>query len=264
MPKPIRDLFCLSGRVALVTGGAGHLGTAISRALAEAGATAVIASRNLAECRRLAARLEADGLRALTVRMDVTSDASVKRALAEVKRRAGRLDIVVNNAYACVPKRLGELTPTEYTRTLDGCLTSAFRVANAALPLIEKSPAASIVNISTMYALVSPDPATYEGTPYMSPPGYGEAKAGMIQMTRYLAAYLALRGVRVNAVSPGPFPHGKSASDRKFMKRLAECCLLGRTGRPEEIGGAVLFLASDASSFITGQNLVVDGGWTVR
>ena len=137
-------------------------------------------------------------------------------------------------------------------------------MATAALPLLEKSPAASIVNISTMYALAAPDPAMYEGTPYLSPPGYGEAKAGMLQMTRYLAAFLAPRGVRVNAVSPGPFPHGKSASDRKFVRRLAERCLLGRTGRPEEIGGAVLYLASDASSFVTGQNLVVDGGWTAR
>ena len=103
-------LFDLTGRAALVTGGAGHLGTAISRALAEAGARVVIASRDLAECRRLAAQLEADGLRALAVRMDVTSDASVKRALAEIRRRAGRLDVVVNNAYTGVFKRLGELT----------------------------------------------------------------------------------------------------------------------------------------------------------
>jgi NAD(P)-dependent dehydrogenase (short-subunit alcohol dehydrogenase family) len=264
MPTPIRDLFSLTGRVALVTGGAGHLGTAISRALAEAGATVVIASRDLAKCRRLAAELETDGLRALAVRLDVNSDGSVKRALAEVKRRAGRLDILVNNAYSGVFKRLGEIAPKEYGKTLDGCLTSAFRVTTAALPLLAKSPAASVVNISTMYALVAPDPRTYQGTPYLSPPGYGEAKAGMLQMTRYLAAYLAPRGVRVNAVSPGPFPHGKSATDRKFVTRLAQRCLLGRVGRPEEIGGAVLFLASDASSFVTGQNLVVDGGWSVR
>ena len=260
----VRGLFDLSGRVALVTGGAGHLGTAMSRALAGAGATVVVASRDVGNCRRLAKELESGGAGALAVRMDVTSDSSVARGLAEVRRKLGRLDVVVNNAYSGVFKRLGELTPREYTKTLDGCLTSAFRVTTAALALLEKSPAASVVNVSTMYALVAPDPRAYEGTPYLSPPGYGDAKAGMIQQTRYLAAALAAKGVRVNAVSPGPFPHGRSASDRRFLTRLSERCLLGRTGRPEEIMGAVLFLASDASSFVTGQNLVVDGGWTTR
>ena len=262
--KSVARLFDLTGRVALVTGGAGHLGAAISRALAEAGSTVVIASRDLAKCRRLAGQMGAAGLRALAVRMDVTDDRSVRRALAEVARRAGRLDVLVNNAYAGVFKRFGEISPREFSATLDGCLTSAFRVTLAALGLLRKSPAASIVNVATMYALVAPDPRTYQGTPYTCPPGYGEAKAGMLQMTRYLAAFLAAEGVRVNAVSPGPFPHGQSASDRKFVARLAGHCLLGRTGRPQEIKGAVLYLASDASSFVTGQNLVVDGGWSAR
>jgi gluconate 5-dehydrogenase len=256
-------IFDLSGRVALVTGGAGHLGTEISRALAGAGATVVVASRGLARCRKLAAEICASGGAALAMRVDVTGDASVRRALGEVARRCGQLDVVVNNAYAGVFKRLGELTPREFSATLDGCLTSAFRVTSAALPLLRRSPAASVVNISTMYALVAPDPEVYRGTRWLSPPGYGEAKAGMLQLTRHLAAQLAADGVRVNAVSPGPFPHGKSAADRKFVARLAGRCLLGRTGRPEEIRGAVLYLASGASSFVTGQNLVVDGGWTV-
>jgi gluconate 5-dehydrogenase len=260
----VQDLFDLSGRTALVTGGAGHLGTAISRALAEAGAEVVIASRNLGECRKAAAAILADGLAAFAARMDVTSDSSVRRALAEVRGRTGRLDIVVNNAFAGVFKPLGKLSPADYSATLAGSLTSAYRVTVAALPLLRKSPAASVVNVSTMYALVAPDPELYRGTPYLSPPGYGEAKAGMLQMTRYLASFLAADGIRVNAVSPGPFPHGKSAKSRLFLKRLAARCVLGRTGRPEEIKGAVLFLASDASSFVTGQNLVVDGGWTTR
>jgi NAD(P)-dependent dehydrogenase (short-subunit alcohol dehydrogenase family) len=260
----INELFDLSGRAALVTGGAGHLGTAISWALAEAGALAVVASRDLGACRRLAGEIRAAGLSALAVRMDVTSDASVRHALAEIRRRAGRLDVVVNNAFAGVFRPLGKISPADYSATLQGSLTSAYRVTTAALPLLRKSPAPSVVNVSTMYALVAPDPELYRGTPFLSPPGYGEAKAGMLQMTRYLASFLAAGGIRVNAVSPGPFPHGKSARSPAFMKRLAARCALGRTGRPEEIKGAVLYLASDASSFVTGQNLVVDGGWTIR
>lgn len=261
--RTIAELFDLEGRVALVTGGAGHLGSAISGALAEAGATVVIASRNLARCRKRAAGIRRWGGKALELKLDVTEDASAGKALAQIRKRTGRLDVLVNNALAGYGKAFARSSTKDYARMLDGALTSAFRMSKFALPLLKKSPAASVVNISTMYALVSPDPATYAGTPFFSPAGYGEAKAGMLQLTRLLAAELA-PGVRVNAISPGPFPSGASGRNRKFTRRLAGRCLLGRTGRPVEMKGAVLFLASDASSFVTGQNLVVDGGWIVR
>ena len=260
----ISQLFDLSGRVALVTGGAGHLGSSISRALAEAGATVVIASRDTAKCRRLAAAIVREGGSAFAVKLDVTSDASAQRAVAATKKRAKRLDVLVNNAFAGSFKPLKSTTTRDFAATLEGCLTSAFRMTAAALPLLKKSKAASVVNISTMYALVAPDPELYTGTPYLSPTGYGEAKAGMLQLTRNLAAQFAADGIRVNAISPGPFPQGASARNKKFMRRLAARCLLGRTGQPEEVKGVALFLASDASTFVTGQNLVVDGGWSVR
>lgn len=262
--KTIAELFDLDGRVALVTGGAGHLGSAISEALAEAGATVAIASRNLANCRKRAREIESWGGSAVALKLDITSDASAKKCIAALKKRAGRLDILVNNALAGSFKSFSKTSTKDFTATLDGCLTSAFRLTKFALPLLKKSPAASVINVSTMYALVSPDPAMYAGTPFRSAIGYGEAKAGMLQLTRRLAAQLAPDGVRVNAVTPGPFPQGRSARDRKFMGRLAARCLPGRTGKPVEIKGAALYLASDASSFVTGQNLVVDGGWTVR
>ncbi len=262
--KTIAELFDLDGRVALVTGGAGHLGSAISEALAEAGATVAIASRNLANCRKRAREIESWGGSAIALKLDITSDASAKKCIAAVKKRAGRLDILVNNALAGSFKPFAKTSTKDFTATLDGCLTSAFRLTRFALPLLKKGPAASVINVSTMYALVAPDPATYAGTPFLSPVGYGEAKAGMLQLTRRLAAQLAADGVRVNAISPGPFPHEKTRKSRKFMRRLAERCLLGRAAAPVEIKGAALYLASDASSFVTGQNLVVDGGWTVR
>ncbi len=260
----IAELFDLEPRVALVTGGAGHLGSAISEALAEAGASVVIASRNLANCRKLAKRIELWGGSALALKLDVTGDASVKKCIAEVRKRYRRLDVLVNNAFAGSFKPFAKTVPRDFSKTINGCLTSAFRMTRAALPLLRKSPAASVINISTMYALVAPDKATYKGTPFLSPAGYGEAKAGMLQLSRSLASELAEDGIRVNSVSPGPFPHGDTTKNRTFMKRLADRCLLGRYGQPAEIKGAALFLASDASSFVTGQNLVVDGGWTVR
>jgi gluconate 5-dehydrogenase len=121
----------------------------------------------------------------------------------------------------------------------------------------------SIINISSMYGTVSPQPTAYRERPqYHNPPAYGAAKAGVQQYTRYAACHLAPHGVRVNGISPGPFPHGQAARDEVFVAELEKRVPLGRIGRPEEIAGAAVFLLSDAASYITGHNLAVDGGWT--
>src|SRR5207237_9822187 len=127
----------------------------------------------------------------------------------------------------------------------------------------------SIVNICTMYAVVAPSPDLYEGTDFLNPPGYSAAKAAMLSFTRYTASYWGKYGVRANAILPGPFSNtdydgpNSVASGSPFIDRLKARTCLKRIGRPEELAGALLFLASDASSFLTGQALLVDGGWTV-
>ena len=127
----------------------------------------------------------------------------------------------------------------------------------------------SIINIATMYALVAPSPHLYEGTAFLNPPGYSAAKAGMVALTRYMASFWGPAGIRANAILPGPFSNtqdtGSNAvrGDEAFLDRLRQRTCLGRIGRPAELIGALLFLASDASSYMTGQTLVVDGGWTI-
>ena len=121
----------------------------------------------------------------------------------------------------------------------------------------------SIVNVSSMYGMVSPQPSLYaEHERFHNPPGYGAAKAGLLQFTRYAATHLAAKGIRVNALSPGAFPSPQVQRSEGFVRALEQRVPLGRIGQPEELGGAVVFLLSDASSYMTGHNLVVDGGWT--
>jgi len=133
----------------------------------------------------------------------------------------------------------------------------------ACLPYLKKTEG-SIVNISSMYGMVAPDPVMYEGTPFPpNPPNYGAGKAALIQLTRYAAVQLAEDNVRVNSISPGSFPDESVQEEDNFVERLEKRVPLGRIGQPKEVGNAVAFLVSPASSYITGHNLVVDGGWTV-
>jgi gluconate 5-dehydrogenase len=120
-----------------------------------------------------------------------------------------------------------------------------------------------IINISSMYGIVSPDPRIYGDSGYNNPPDYGAGKAGIIQFTKYAACHLAAKGIRVNAVSPGPFPGAEVQKNEAFITNLKNKVPLGRIGQPADLKGVVVFLASDASSYITGQNIIVDGGWTV-
>jgi gluconate 5-dehydrogenase len=136
-----------------------------------------------------------------------------------------------------------------------------FRCTKLVLPFLNDN--ASIINIGSMYGLVSPDPGIYGTTGLDNPGSYGAGKAAIVQFTRYCAVHLAPRKIRVNCISPGPFPDAAAQKNRTFLRALSRKVPLGRVGRPEEIQGAVIFLASAASGYVTGQNIIVDGGWTI-
>lgn len=264
---PADRLFRLDGRVAFVSGAAGHLGRAISTALAEAGAHVILNGRRRDKLEALKEALLARGFRASVACFDVTDDSSVADGFSDISRTHGRLDVLVNNAYEGSPGTLESSRSEDFVRAYDVAVVAAYRCLMASkrllLKAVETTGHASVINIASMYASVSPDPSIYSSTGMDNPPFYGAAKAALVQFTRYAACHLGPEGIRVNAVSPGPFPRESVAQKHPaFWRELSRKCPMGRVGQPAELKGAILFLASDASTYVTGINLPVDGGWT--
>ena len=258
----VLDRFSLRGRVALVTAGAGpQFGQSISVALAEAGATLITASRSLERNEDYAAELRAKGHDAHGLACDVSDIDSIDRLHSEVVKKFGRLDVLVNSALARDGHARGlmEQTPDDWRHTADGDFIGLFRLCQKFGGLMAEQQQGAIINISSIYGLVSNDLTLYEDTTMVQPPSYNFVKAGMINYTRYLACYLGRHGVRANCLSPGGFFNNQPAP---FLERYEKRVPLGRMLGHEDLQGAVVFLASDASRYVTGANLMVDGGWT--
>ena len=261
--KKFPDIFSLNGKVAIITGGSGHLGKSLTRALSEAGAQTIIASRNFQNSDRFAQKINSTRCKPIAIQVDVTEKQSVWNLVDKVKEEYGKLDILVNCAANSRIENIEKMSVEDWDFTINNSLNSVFLTTQAVIEPMKKE-GGSIINISSMYGLVSPYPTIYGDTGYNNPASYGAAKAGILQFTRYCACHLAKYSIRVNAISPGAFPSQdvqKRSPD--FIKSLSERIPLNRIGDPWELKGAVVFLSSEASSYITGQNIIVDGGWTV-
>lgn len=264
-PPHLHELNSLKGRVAVVTGGAQNFGLEIATGLGEAGADLAITSRDLAKAARtavdLAARLR---VRVLPIALDIMSEDSVRQAFAAIHTHYGRIDVLVNNAGGHVPGSSGDVLGENlavWNGYVQANLTGTFLCIREAASFMARRKSGSIINISSITSLIGRDREIYADCAGMKNPlGYTAAKAGVLGLTFDAAADLAKHGIRVNAVSPGGFERGQPAA---FIGRYAVRTMLGRMGRDGwDLKGPVAFLASDAARYVTGQNLLVDGGFT--
>jgi NAD(P)-dependent dehydrogenase (short-subunit alcohol dehydrogenase family) len=256
----VQQLFDLSGRTAVITGATGHLGSALAAALAEAGARVIATSRDRENAQAVAAGLQGPQQgRHIGVALDQMDEASIERGFDET-HQAGPIHILVNNGHEPLAADWRAVTGEQFTRQLanaTGYFLLARRMRDQA---VEHGVPASIIMLGSMYGVVGSYPDAYEGICSPSPVAYQTLKGGIIQLARHLAVYWAKDRVRVNCLSPGPFP-GPAASP-EMVRRLQTKSPMNRMGHAYELKGAVVFLASDASTYVTGHNLVVDGGWT--
>lgn len=267
------DLFDLTNKTAIVTGAHGLIGRRHCEALAQAGANVVLADRDLAACEALAEQLPGGKNRHLALSLDVTSPESLAVARDQILARFGHIDVLVNNAaindmfenptLAADLSKFEHFPLSTFRQVLDVNVTGVFLAAQVFGTPMAAQGHGSIINIASTYGMVGPDQNIYknergEQTFYKSP-SYPVTKGAVVNFTRYLAAYWGKNGVRVNTLSPGGV---ENSQDAFFVQQYSAKTPLGRMAQPTDYQGAIVFLASDASAYMTGANLVVDGGWT--
>ena len=266
--RPLKKLMDLSGRSALVTGGAGHVGLAVGEALLELGAQLALLDLDEQSCQQRVTQLKRRYPRAriLSLPCDLTLESDIRLAVRQCAERLKGLDILIHcAAYVGTTKLDGwsvsfdRQTVKAWDAALRVNLTAAFVLLQEARDALESSGRGSAIFIASTYGLVGPDMRLYEGTSMDNPAGYGASKGGLLQLTRHLATLLAPK-VRVNAITPGGIWRNQP---KTFQKRYVERTPLRRMASEEDLKGAIAYLASDLSAYVTGHNLVVDGGWTV-
>ena len=262
--RNIKDMFDLTGKTVVITGGAGHLGIGISEALAAFGAELYLLGHDAEKNQRERARLREkyEGLTCESIAFDLHDKNSVHGAVDAVMQSARKIDVLINNAaYGCV-KPLHEYEEEEWLEGIDGTINGVFRMTREILPVMLEQGHGNIINIASMYGMVAPNMEIYGDSGQNNPANYGAGKAAIIQFTKYIACVYAERGIRANTVSPGPFPDPEVQKDVRFIRALENKTPMRRIGTPEDLQGIMIYLASDASRYTNGQNIAVDGGWT--
>lgn len=262
------NFFTLDKKVILVTGAAGHLGSAITQRLHQAGACVYMNGRDLEKLSKLKQQIDEKSARLRPLPFDIADSKACDQALGTIKQEVGSMDGLVNNAFIPHNAHFEAADMDDFQKSFQVNVSATYDLSRKCFPLLQRKEGgvqdmASIVNIASMYGMVSPDPSVYGDSGMNNPPFYGASKAALIQLTRYMAAHVTEKGIRTNAVSPGSFPPA-SIKDKypEFHKNLCTKTPMKRIGNPEEVAAAVHFLLSDEASYVNGANIPVDGGWT--
>lgn len=261
-----KNLFDLNNRVALITGGAGLLATEHAIALADYGAKVYLSDFNFAKCEEAVGKLVAMGINAIALQADVTSKQSWQDTLDTILKNDGKIDILVNNAGFTNQSKSANFDATfenfpleDWNSIMNVNLTGTFLGCQVIGKHMVENGKGSIINIASLYGVVSPNHKMYPGTGISQPVAYSVSKHGVVSLTKYLATLWAEKGVRVNSLTPGGIFNGH---DGLFLERFKQLNPIGRMSDKSELRGGIVFLASDASSHVVGHNLIIDGGWT--
>ena len=262
----LRQLSDMTNRVVLITGGAGHLGLAMAEALAEAGATIAIIDLDQTSIDQAIAHLtQLYGGKHFGLAMDLADALAISEVPGWLNQHYGKLDVLIHSASLVGTSGLKgwatsfkEQDLSTWKKALDVNMTSVFSLIQHCLPLLERSYSASIINISSIYGVAGQKMSMYSDMNYLTPAAYATSKGGLVQLTKYMATVLP--PIRVNCISPGGIERGQ---DERFQNRYKNMTPLGRMGCEEDFKGVCHFLASDLSKYVTGQNIIVDGGWSL-
>jgi len=260
--KNYSNIFDLNSKGFVVTGGAGYLGSKIVEALVDFGGRVVIAE--IAD-KKIESFIPGSKIKNVKlIECDLDSIDSVKSMFSEAEVWLGSINGLFNMAAYVSYMGSGDaddMTDETFMTGINGTLGYTYRCSREVVPYMKKNNCGTIINTGSLYAMVGPDFRTYING-YNSPPNYGAGKAAILQLTRHCASQFAKYGIRVNSISPGSFPHPHQQEDKQFMKNLADRTMIGRIGFPEDLLGAAILLASDASVYMTGTNVIVDAGTT--
>lgn len=265
--RTLAALMSMTGRVSLITGGGGHLGRAMAEALAELGSDLMLVDLQIAQTEAFAQELQArTGVHVACLGCDLEDEQQIRQIPHTVQQRFGRLDVLINNAGFVGTSALegwsvafAQQSSQAWRRALEVNLTAVFVLTQACRDLLEASGHGSVINVASIYGVLGPDLSLYEGTAMNNPAAYAASKGGLLQLNRWLATVLA-PSIRVNAISPGGIAR---AQPQPFVERYVARTPLARMGVEEDFKGVAAFLASDLSAWVTGQNLMVDGGWGI-
>lgn len=254
------DKFQLKGKVSVVTGGAGLIGTAVCNALSEAGSKVYIGEIDKQKGQKLCSEIKARGFAADFVELDITSEDSIAAVIAAIIKKDAKIDIWVNNAYPRTEDwndKFEEIKPQSLRKNIDMHMNGYFFCCQKALEVMKKQKSGVLLNIGSHYGVLAPNFSVYENTKMTTPAAYSLIKGGIVNFSRYLATYHAKYNIRVNAICPGGVFNNQ---DPEFVKKYIKLTPLNRMASPEDIAGPVLFLCSEASGYMTGQVIMVDGG----